>query len=172
MTDPLTEISRRNREAQRLLNEPSPPEPMRPSWPKVWMVVAASIAERSYDKRMKVGAIIVPEDNTGILALGYNGSWKGGPHEPESLEPGKSGMIHAEENALIKAPYHYPLKKHMYLTHCPCRQCSKLMINAGIARVTYDHPYRDTSGLDILRSAGVEVMTLDEAIYVCARDHR
>lgn len=136
------------------------------------MSVAREIARRSYDPRLKVGAIIVPEDNTGILALGYNGSWRGGPHEPESMEPGKSGMIHAEENALIKAPYHYPLRKHMYVTNSPCRQCAKLCINAGIVRVVYEHEYRDASPLDIMRSAGVEVLQLVSAILLAHAKQR
>ncbi len=136
----------------------------RPSWPKTWMDVAKVVSKRSPDFRLKVAAIIVPEDNTGILAQGYNGGPKGLYNEAQSTEPGKSGFIHAEANCLIKCPYHFPLKKHMYVTHSPCPECSRLIINAGISRVVYDVPYRDTSGLDVLKSAGIEVMTLDEAI--------
>ena len=113
---------------------------------------------RSSDPRLKVCAIIVPEDNTGILALGYNGTAKGLSNEPDSLVPGQSGMIHAEQNCLIKCPFHYPVAKHMYVTHSPCLQCARLIVNANIRRVVYGQLYRDTSGLDVLRQAGVEVM--------------
>lgn len=138
----------------------------RPAWAETWMQVARTIASRSYDPRLTVGAIIVSEDNTQMLSVGYNGNYKGGPHEHESPEPGKSGFIHAEVNALVKCDYNFGKKKHMYVTHSPCRDCSKLIINAEIARVVFGLPYRDTSGVDLLKSAGVEVMSLDEAILI------
>lgn len=126
------------------------------------MNVARSIAhDRSHDPRLQVCAIIVPEDNSGILALGYNGSYRGGPNEIESLEPGMSGCIHAEQNALVKCPFHYPLKKHMYLTHSPCVACAKLIVNAAISRVVYDIEYRDKTGIDILLNSGIEVFHLN-----------
>jgi dCMP deaminase len=128
------------------------------------MQVAWTIAARSYDPRLRVGAIIVSEDNTTMLSVGYNGNYKGGPHVHESAEPGKSGFIHAELNALVKCDYNFPKRKHMYVTHSPCRDCAKLIINAEIARVVYQWQYRDTTGIDILHSAGIEVLTIDEAI--------
>jgi dCMP deaminase len=128
------------------------------------MTVAGEIAKRSYDPRLRVGAIIVSDDNTQVLALGYNGNYRGGPHEHESPEPGKSGFIHAETNALVKCDFNFPKPKHMYVTHMPCRDCAKLIINAGIARVVYGVPYRNTSGVDLLRTAGVEVLSLEEVL--------
>ena len=134
------------------------------SWPETWMSIAKTIAERSYDPRLKVGSIVVSEDNTQMLSMGYNGNYKGGPHLHESAEPGQSGFIHAEVNALVKCDYNFHKKKHMYLTHSPCRSCAKLIVNAEIARVVYDVQYRDVSGLEILRSVGIEVFSLEDAI--------
>ena len=136
----------------------------RPTWPETWMAVAHTMALRSYDPRLKVGAIVVSFDNTQMLSVGYNGNYKGGPHFHESSEPGKSGFIHAEVNALVKCDFNFPKKKHMYVTHSPCRDCSKLIINAEIARVVYDVPYRDTSGIDLLKANGVEVLSFEESI--------
>ena len=48
---------------------------MRPSWDSIWMKFATSIAERSYDPRNKVGTVIVTQDNTQVLAVGYNGNY-------------------------------------------------------------------------------------------------
>ena len=138
----------------------------RPTWPETWMTIARSIAERSYDPRLKVGTIIVTEDNTQMLSMGYNGNYKGGPHEPESFELGSSGFIHSEINALLKCDYHHPLKKHMYITHSPCRSCAKCIINGGIRRVVYDVKYRDLSGIELLRDVGVEIYSLSEAILI------
>ena len=129
----------------------------RKSWVESWMDITKVVADRSYDPRLKVGAIIVAEDNTQMLSMGYNGNYKGGPHCHESDVPGESGFIHAEVNALVKCDYNFPKKKHMYVTHSPCRACSKLIINAEISKVIYLHPYREQSGLELMRSAGIEV---------------
>lgn len=136
----------------------------RPSWAETWMTVAHAMAMRSYDPRLKVGAIVVSCDNTQMLSVGYNGNYKGGPHVHESSEPGKSGFIHAEVNALVKCDFNFPKKKHMYVTHMPCKDCAKLIINAEIARVVWDVPYRLTEGVELLQSAGVQVLDLRAAL--------
>jgi dCMP deaminase len=89
--------------------------------------------------------------------VGYNGNFAGGPNAVESDIPGESGMIHAEINALLKMDYNNPKSKNMYVTLSPCRMCSKAIVNSGIDSVIYNIEYRDSSGLDILRDAGVKV---------------
>ena len=130
---------------------------MRPTWNKVWMDFAKIISERSYDPRYKVGAIVVTQDNTQVLAVGYNGNYSGGPNEVESDIPGESGMLHAEINALLKLDYNNPKKKTMYVTLSPCRMCAKAIVNSGIDEVIYNEEYRNTSGLEILSNGGVSV---------------
>lgn len=137
----------------------------RPSWPETWMKIAWSISERSYDPRLRVGAIVVSDDNTRLLSLGYNGNYRGGPNETESDQPGLSGMIHAEVNALIKCDYNFNRKKIMYLTHSPCVSCSKLIVNADISSLIYDVEYRDLSGLQILSKSGVDVIRFSDLIF-------
>ena len=133
---------------------------MRPKWDEVWMQTAHTISKRSYDPRHQVGAIVVTEDNTQVLAVGYNGNYSGGPNEVESVVPGESGMIHAEINALLKMDYNNPKYKKLYVTLSPCRQCAKAMVNAGIDEVVYDEEYRDTSSIEILLDAGIKVRKL------------
>ena len=129
----------------------------RPAWHNVWMEMAHLISGRSHDKRTQVGALIVAADNSTVLSVGYNGNYAGGPHEPESSEPGASGFLHAEVNALIKAPFHYPIDKMMYVTVSPCVACAKLIIGAKIAHIIYDIEYRDKSGVELLESTGINV---------------
>lgn len=133
---------------------------MRPEWDNVWMRTAHIISERSYDPRHQVGAVVVTEDNTQVLAVGYNGNYSGGPNQVESETPGESGMIHAEINALLKMDYNNPKYKKLYVTLSPCRQCAKAMVNAGIDEVIYDEEYRDTSSIEILLDAGIKVRKL------------
>ena len=134
----------------------------RPSWDQIWISFAKTISERSYDPRNKVGAVIVTEDNTQVLGIGYNGEWAGGPNEVESLEPGMSGMIHAEINALIKMNYSHHKRKKLYVTLSPCRGCAKAIINGGIDNVIYLDDYRDSSGIDLLLEGGVLVTKFGE----------
>ena len=130
---------------------------MRPTWDKVWMSTAETLSKRSYDPRFQVGAIVVTDDNTQVLAVGYNGNHSGGPNEVESLEPGHSGFIHAEINALLKLDYNNPKRKVLYVTLSPCKMCAKAMVNAGIDEVVYNQAYRDSTGIKILESAGIQV---------------
>ena len=128
----------------------------RPSWDEIWMEFAHSIAKRSYDPRHRVGTVIVTEDNTQVLSVGYNGNYAGGPNKVESTVPGESGMIHAEINALLKMDYNNPKKKKLYLTLSPCRMCAKAIVNAGISEVFYSEIYRDSSSLVILEESGIK----------------
>lgn len=130
---------------------------MRPSWDEVWASFARTISKRSIDPRFKVGAIIVSGDNTQVLSVGYNGDQAGGSNEVESLEPGQSGCIHAEINALIKLDFNNPKRKIMYVTLSPCKMCAKAIINASIDEVVYLEDYRDSSGRDLLERSGTKV---------------
>ena len=130
---------------------------MRPEWDEVWMATAVLISKRSYDPRHQVGAVVVSDDNTQVLAVGYNGNFSGGPNEVESENPGESGLIHAEINALLKLDYNNPKKKIMYVTLSPCKMCAKAIVNAGIDEVVYREEYRDTTGVDILKTSNISV---------------
>ena len=135
---------------------------VRPSWDEVWMSFAYNISRRSHDNRLKVGSVIVTDDNTQVLSVGYNGNYPGGEHKPESNSPGESGFLHAELNSIIKLDYNNPKQKLMYVTHSPCRMCAKLIISAGINEVVYDKEYRDVSGIDILCDAGIIVRKFNQ----------
>jgi len=128
---------------------------VRPTWDSVWMQMAQTIAQRSHDDRHQVGAVVVSSDNTQVLSVGYNGNYSGGPDCAESDEPGQSGLLHAEINALLKLDYNNPKRKILYVTLSPCAMCAKAIVNAGISEVVYDVVYRDTSGLEILRGTNI-----------------
>lgn len=73
--------------------------------------------------------------------------------------PGDCGCIHAEANALIKAPFHQgPLV--MYTTLSPCRDCAKLIINSAVTRVFYSELYRDPAGILLLEQGGINSESL------------
>ena len=130
----------------------------RPSWDEIWIDAAHLMARRSYDPRLKVGCVIVPEDNSQILALGFNGNSKGLPNFPDSMQPGESNFIHAEQNSFYKLDCRAPGRKTLYVTHNPCLMCAKGAIQCNIQRVVYEINYRDLSGIELLKSVGVEVV--------------
>ena len=130
----------------------------RPSWDDIWIEFAKTISRRSSDSNFKVGCCIVTQDNTQVLAIGYNGDHKGGSNKRESIEPGCSGFIHAEINALIKMNYNNPCKKKMYLTLSPCEVCAKAIVNAGIDEVIYTEFYKHgKKSIRILNQVGIIV---------------
>lgn len=123
-------------------------------WHNFYLKMAKEFSTMSSDPRLKVGAVIVTEDN--ILYPGYNGDEIGGNNEPDSLEPGKSGFVHAEANAIAKFNPTIHKNSIMYLTHNPCSVCARLIINTrAIKAVYFAAEYRDNAGVDILRKRGI-----------------
>ena len=55
-------------------------------------------------------------------------------------------------------------QKIMYVTASPCEDCARIIVNAGISKVVYDVEYRDLTGVNILRSAGIEVVQLSDVL--------
>jgi len=128
----------------------------RPTWDQIWMLLATSVADRSYDEKTKVGSVIVTEDNTSVLAIGYNGDEKGGENKRDSGVPGESGFIHAEANALLKLNFIDPRNKKMYITSSPCIVCARMIINADIKEVIYLEEFRETKGIELLEARGIK----------------
>lgn len=71
----------------------------------------------------------------------------------------KPEVLHAESNAITKIARSAASSEGatMYITDAPCFQCSKLIIQSGIKEVVYARSYRDESGINLLRKAGVTV---------------
>lgn len=114
---------------------------------------------RSPVERMKVGAVITSNDMKRILSIGYNGVASGLPHNHIRPNPGDSGTIHAEVNALAMADCTIP-NKIMFCTHSPCETCAQLIVNAGFECVYYLEVYRDLIGIGILETCGVKCKKL------------
>ena len=67
-------------------------------------------------------------------------------------------VLHAEANAILKvaSSTHSCKGATLYVTLSPCRDCSKLIHQSGIIRVVYSIEYKDTSGIEFLKKAGVQ----------------
>jgi len=76
-----------------------------------------------------------------------------------AVAPGTCTCIHAEVNALIKAPY-AGQQLRMYTTLEPCIACARLILNSAVVHLYYADEYRDHSGIELLADAGILVERL------------
>lgn len=126
-----------------------------------YLKVAEQTATLSRAERLKVGCIVVKDD--AIISQGWNGTPRGFDNHCEEFRDGalktKPEVVHAEINALSKiAKSTYSSDgATMFLTHSPCYECSKAIIQSGIKAVYFKDPYRDEKPLTFLALAGIEV---------------
>jgi dCMP deaminase len=126
----------------------------------IFMAFAVLLAERSTCCRRSVGCVITDYAGLSVLAIGYNGNARGfANHCDREHEPGNCGCIHAELNALLKAPGLAP-GKILYTTCAPCVACAKAIVNSQVARVVYRDGYRTDAGIELLQQAGVVLTRL------------
>lgn len=131
------------------------------SWNQYFMAQSHLLSLRSTCTRLTVGATIVRDKR--IIAGGYNGSIAGGVHCIDEgcyvIDNHCIRTIHAEMNALLQcAKFGVPTEgSDIYVTHYPCVQCCKALIQAGIKTVYFakdykNHPY----AIDLFMQAGVK----------------
>jgi dCMP deaminase len=124
-----------------------------------YLKMALEWAKLSYCKRRQVGALIVKDRM--IISDGYNGTPTGFENICEDDENyTKWYVLHAEANAIMKvaASTQSSLGATLYITLSPCKECSKLIFQSGIKRVVYNKAYKDLSGVEFLKKAGIETI--------------
>jgi dCMP deaminase len=132
---------------------------MRPSQIETWLRVAEVFAARSTCRRLQVGAVVTDESMLMAYGVGYNGNARKLSNDCDADAPGACGCIHAEANALLKAPGVIE-RKRLFTTHSPCEACAKLIINANVTHVYFRDVYRSRRGIELLCSVGVVVTWL------------
>ena len=128
---------------------------------ETYLRMASEWSSLSCCRRKKVGALIVKDGM--IISDGFNGTPKGFPNDCEDANGDTHWyVLHAEANAILKVAKSSQSISGatLYLTYSPCKDCSKLIIQAEIKTVIYREEYRDIDGLKMLRAAGVNVMHL------------
>ncbi|MCH1454203.1 MAG: dCMP deaminase family protein [Flavobacteriaceae bacterium] len=129
---------------------------------RAYLKMAQTWGELSHCERKKVGALIVKDRM--IISDGYNGTPSGFENACEDEEHyTKWYVLHAEANAILKvaASTQSCEGATLYITLSPCRECSKLIHQAGIKRVVFSKAYKDASGLDFLKKAGVSLTQME-----------
>ena len=126
---------------------------------RAYLKMAQEWAKLSHCKRKKVGALIVKDKM--IISDGYNGCPSGFENNCEDeMGDTKWYVLHAEANAILKCARHGKSCEGatLYVTLSPCQDCAKLIHQAGVKRVVYIEEYKDTTGLDFLKKANVELL--------------
>jgi dCMP deaminase len=130
---------------------------------KAYLRMAVEWGKLSHCNRKQVGAIIVKDRM--IISDGYNGTPSGFENPCEDQEGlTKWYVLHAEANAILKVAASTQSCKDatLYITMSPCKECSKLIHQAGIKRVVYLHGYKDDAGLNFLEKAAVNIEQIKE----------
>ena len=128
-----------------------------------YMRMAVEWAKLSHCQRKQVGSLIVKDRM--IISDGYNGTPTGFENACEDeAHYTKWYVLHAEANAIMKVASSTQscAGATLYITLSPCKECSKLIHQAGIKRVVYAKAYKDVSGIEFLERAGVAVVALTQ----------
>lgn len=116
-------------------------------WNQYFMAQAVLLSLRSTCTRLEVGATIVRDKR--IIAGGYNGSVSGDVHCIDEgcyvVDGHCVRTIHAEMNAVLQCAKFGVATEgaEIYVTHFPCLQCTKMILQAGIKKIYYLNDYRN-----------------------------
>ncbi|APB30972.1 MULTISPECIES: ComE operon protein 2 [Vagococcus] len=141
-------------------------------WDQYFMAQSMLLSLRSTCTRLSVGATIVRDRR--IIAGGYNGSVTGDVHcidEGCYLVDGHCvRTIHAEMNAILQcAKFGVETDgAEIYVTHFPCLQCTKMILQAGIKKIHYLKDYRnDDYAIKLIEQAGATIhqVTLSQEYF-------
>ena len=140
---------------------------MKQKYIDLYMDWAVRAGQMSHSRRLFVGAVIVKDDT--VISYGYNGMPAGWDNncEFEYTDPQtrrtelvtRKEVLHAESNAISKLAKSHNSGRDadLFVTHSPCLECAKLILQSGISRVYFGTQYRDDSGVKFLEKSGVEV---------------
>lgn len=140
-------------------------------WDQYFMLQALVISTRSTCNRLSVGATVVRDKR--IIAAGYNGSVSGDDH---CLDEGCYMVdghcvrtIHAEMNAILQCAKFGEATDgaEIYVTDFPCLQCTKMLLQAGIRKITYMRSYHNdpyAQKLIALKHVTLNQVTVDPAL--------
>lgn len=136
------------------------------SWDEYFMAQSHLLSLRSTCSRLSVGATIVKDKR--IVSGGYNGSINGDEHcidvGCKVVEGHCVRTIHAEINAILQCSRFGVGTEGatIYVTHFPCLNCTKSIIQAGIKEICYANDYRNNEyARELLEKSGIIVRKVD-----------
>ena len=142
----------------------------RPSWDDYFMDMTKLTSTRSSCLRRHVGAVLVK--NTRVIATGYNGAPTDVTHcevtgclrqklnVPSGERHELCRGVQAEQNEIIHAALNGISTEGttIYCTTKPCSICTKMIINAKIAKIVYEEYYEDSLADELLRDTDIRIL--------------
>lgn len=134
---------------------------------KAYMECAEAFAKCSPAKRLKVGSVLIK--NNRIISCGYNALPEHIDGDCEDVLPNgelvtKPEVRHSERNCLkgLERSTETSIGSTMLCTHSCCLMCAIDIVDAGVVNFYYSKDYKDSIGLDYLKSNGIGVFKLNE----------
>lgn len=135
-------------------------------WDQYFMSQSLLLSTRSTCTRLAVGATMVRDRR--VISGGYNGSVSGDVHCIDVgcyvVDGHCVRTVHAEVNAIIQcAKFGVPTEgADIYVSHFPCLQCTKTIIQSGISNLYYLHEYRNSEyAKELLEHAGISIIQVE-----------
>lgn len=135
-------------------------------WDQYFMAQSVLLSTRSTCTRLAVGATVVRDRR--VISGGYNGSVSGDVHCSEVgcyvVDGHCVRTVHAEVNAIIQCAKFGVATEgaDIYVSHFPCLQCTKTIIQAGIANLYFLNDYRTSDyAKELLNHAGVKLIQVE-----------
>jgi len=135
-------------------------------WDQYFMSQSLLLSTRSSCERLAVGATVVRDRR--VISGGYNGSVSGDEH---CIDVGCKVVdghcvrtVHAEANALLQCAKFgaSTAGADIYVSHFPCIQCTKSIIQAGIKNLYYLNDYHTSDyAKELLEHAGISIRQVE-----------
>lgn len=135
-------------------------------WDQYFMAQSLLLSTRSTCTRLAVGATVVRDRR--VISGGYNGSVSGDVHCSEVgcyvVDNHCIRTVHAEVNAILQcAKFGAPTEgADIYVSHFPCLQCTKTIIQAGIKNLYFLHDYKTSEyAKELLTFSGIKTIQVE-----------
>jgi dCMP deaminase len=128
------------------------------SWTDYFKKIAIAASERSPCERLKVGCVIVKDNQ--IMATGYNGFLSGAEHKSVVRDDHEMMTVHSEQNAIASCAKRgiSAANSTAYITHYPCINCCKILLASGITEILYIDDYKnDPLVITLCESVNVKI---------------
>ena len=127
------------------------------------------VANRSHDEETQVGALLIKNDSSAIIATGYNGFVRGAPDEilPCTRPHKYEYILHAEQNLIFNCAKHGINTENTTLicTHTPCKLCMRMLFSCGITQVIAKTLYKDWQEILLMDDLRVDYRFSKETGY-------
>ena len=123
-------------------------------WDLTFLNIAEIFSKKSEDWSTKVGAVLVDRDNN-VRALGYNGLPRKikNTYQRQQKPYKYNYFVHAEINVIVAAARSGIATNNckLYITHFPCADCAKAIIQAGIKEIVVNSPSMPKRWVDSIK---------------------